>query len=86
MNTESLSAAALMVKPGGADGARARCESAVPRAGYLAVDANRYAVRSEWAGSLGEVPILDEEIRIHAPVVDATPDWRASIKARGTIL
>jgi hypothetical protein len=42
----------------------------VPRDGYVAVEANRYPVPLEWAGSTVEVRILAEEVWLHRPGLD----------------
>jgi transposase len=50
---------------------RERVESRiVPRDGYVAVDANRYPVPLEWAGSRVEVRIQSEELWLQRPGVD----------------
>lgn len=50
---------------------RERVESrVVPRDGYVAIDANRYPVPLEWAGSTVEVRIQAEEIWLQRPGVD----------------
>jgi transposase len=71
----------LVAVDGRAPTPRERIESrVVPRDGYVAVDANRYPVPLEWAGTRVEVRIQGEEIWLHRPGVDAVHHARLTGK------